>query len=136
MPSSSAQSVLFFRVYREAALPLYAAMVEELCTSAHLPFQLATILEDIGQGFIRLADHVNAALEGRGLLGREVDPDLTVEAQIESLLARMLNGDQPATLDTIAQEYVGLNQAAFQDALRIALVMTHDLPLATTSRQE
>ncbi|MGT2480103.1 hypothetical protein ACU4GR_17470 [Methylobacterium oryzae CBMB20] len=37
MPSSAAQSVLFFRMYREAALPLYAAIVEDLCGSPHLP---------------------------------------------------------------------------------------------------
>ncbi|WP_375454124.1 hypothetical protein [uncultured Methylobacterium sp.] len=83
MSSLPSQSVLFFRIYREVTMPLYAAMITELCASPHLPFELETTLEDIGQKFIRLADEVNVELRRRGLLDREADPDDTVEAKIE-----------------------------------------------------
>ncbi|WP_267353721.1 MULTISPECIES: hypothetical protein [unclassified Methylobacterium] len=61
MPSSPAHTVLFLRTYREAALPIYSGMVDELCGSPYLPFQLATTLEDIGQHFLRLADRSTAS---------------------------------------------------------------------------
>lgn len=128
MPSSVELSVLFFRTYREATLPLYAAVVEELCASPHLPFQLATVLEDIGQDFIKLGETVNAALNRLGVLEREVEADLTVEAEIDALMAQFtrgglslpVGGGNPGQAST---------EANFQRALRIALIMTHDLPL-------
>jgi hypothetical protein len=122
MSVSSAPTVLFFRVYREISLPLYAALVEQLCDSADLPFQLATVLEDIGQGFVRLGETVNAALARRGLLDREVDADLTVEARIDAILTRVAEADDAPGL--------ALSDELLQRALRIALQMTLDLPKA------
>ena len=130
MPSSAVQSVLFFRVYREAALPLYAAIVAELCGTSHLPFQLATTLEDIGQEFIRLAEQVNGELIQRGILDREVDADLTVEAQIDAILdciAKKDHAAQPMGREGITP---ALTNETIQQALKIAFIMTHDLPIA------
>ncbi|WP_139342615.1 hypothetical protein [Methylobacterium radiotolerans] len=129
MPSSAERSVLFFRIYREATLPLYAAVVEELCVSPHLPFQLATVLEDIGQEFIRLGALVNAALDRLGLLEHEVDADLTVEAQIDTVMSRLATS---GPFMSTGCGYSGsiLTDATLQRALRMALIMTHDLPIA------
>lgn len=129
--SLATQSVLFFRVYREVALVLYAALVEEICNSPSLPYQLATTLEDIGQGFIKLADQVNDELDRRGLLDREVEAELTVEAQIEAFLACtfVARGD-PKSDASAEQEGAVLNRTLFEQALRIALTMIHDLPIA------
>jgi hypothetical protein len=126
---SSTPTILFFRVYREAALPLYAALVEQLCDSADLPFQLATVLEDIGQEFIRLGASVNAALERLGVLEREVDADLTVEAQIDALLAQLPLDRLSSPADHGIPGLMSIDESLRQ-ALRIALVMTHDLPVA------
>lgn len=131
MPSSAARSVLFFRTYREAALPLYAAVVEELCVSPHLPFQLATVLEDIGQDFIRLGETVNAALDRLGALEREVDADRTVEAQIEAVLRRVVNTDELLQGSGVDADGPALSRDVVQQALRLALHMTHDLPIAS-----
>ena len=128
MPSSAERSVLFFRTYREATLPLYAAVVEELCASQHLPFQLATVLEDIGQEFIRLGEKVNAALGRLGALEREVDADLTLEAQIDNAMVQFtLRGSSP--LGGAKNLVPALTDESFRQALRIALIMTHDLPV-------
>ncbi|MDH2310316.1 hypothetical protein [Methylobacterium brachiatum] len=130
MSTSAARSVLFFRVYREVALPLYTALVRELCDSSHLPFQLATTLEDIGQAFIGLAAEVNGELKRRGILDQEVEADQTIEAQIETLLTRLMDGDRPASLGGIERGLPALKTDILQQAIKIALVMTHDLPTA------
>ncbi|WCS23695.1 hypothetical protein LOK46_21375 [Methylobacterium sp. NMS14P] len=128
MPSSAERSVLFFRTYREATLPLYAALVDELCASPHLPFQLATVLEDIGQDFIRLGETVNAALDRLGALEHGVDADLTVEAKIEAVIARFTLA---GLMKPVGEGSPGPapTDESFRQALRIALVMTHDLPI-------
>jgi hypothetical protein len=124
MPSSSEHSVLFFRVYREAAIPLYGVLVDELCRSPHLPFQFATVLEDIGQAFIRFAEQANEALAERGLLDQEVEAESTVEARIEALVAQWA--------DAGARGGAGLmlEADAVRAAVKIALVLTQGLPLA------
>lgn len=129
MPASTERSVLFFRIYLEVTLPLYAAVVEELCASPHLPFQLATVLEDIGQEFIRLGALVNAALDRLGLLEHEVDADLTVEAQIDTVMSSLATSE-PFMSAGCGHSGSILTDATLQRALRIALIMTHDLPIA------
>ncbi|PJI55689.1 hypothetical protein CTI14_02640 [Methylobacterium radiotolerans] len=128
MPSSAERSVLFFRTYREATLPLYAALVDELCASPHLPFQLATVLEDIGQDFIKLAETVNAALNRLGALEREVDANLTLEAQIDAATAHFTLNESSRPAGEGSPRLL-LTDESFRQALRIALVMTHDLPI-------
>lgn len=128
MPSSAERSVLFFRIYREATLPLYAAVVEELCASPHLPFQLATVLEDIGQDFLKLGETVNAALARLGALKHEVDANLTLEAQIDAAMARFELSESSRPAGEGSPGLV-LTDESVRQALRIALVMTHDLPL-------
>ncbi|MCB4802624.1 hypothetical protein QO001_002176 [Methylobacterium brachiatum] len=130
MPSTTAQSVLFFRVYREAALPLYDALVSDLCSSPHLPFQLATTLEDIGQAFIGFANAVNGELKRRGVLDQEVEPDQTIEAQIDALLARLVDGDSAVQAGLIGRVFPALKEEAVRRALKVALVTQHDLPIA------
>lgn len=129
MPTSAARSVLFFRTHREATLPFYATVVEELCLSPHLPFQLATVLEDIGQEFMKLGETVNAALDRLGALEREVDADTTIEAQIDAVMARFTPG-RFSTSGTDGHSGSTLTDESFRQALRLALVMTHDLPIA------
>ncbi len=129
MPSSAERSVLFFRTYREATLPLYAALVDELCASPHLPFQLATVLEDIGQDFIKLAETVNAALDRLGALDREVDADQTIEARIDAVMARLARIGSSMLSIADGQAGLILTDETFQRALRIALAMTYDLPI-------
>lgn len=130
MPSAAARSVLFFRTYREATLPLYAALVDELCASPHLPLQLATVLEDIGQEFIKLAETVNAALNRLGALDHEVDADLTIEARVDAVMARFARIGSSMLSIADGQAGPALNDESFRQALRIALVMIHDLPIA------
>lgn len=133
MPSSPAHTVLFLRTYREAALPIYSGMVDELCGSPYLPFQLATTLEDIGQHFLRRAEQVNGELERRGLLDAEVDADLTVEARIENLLGWMCESGLPSLMNAdgpSAPPVSMLKHEAVRDAVRLALVMTQSLPVA------
>lgn len=129
MPTSAAQSILLFRTYREAILPFYASVVEELCASPHLPFQLATVLEDIGQQFMKLGEMVNAALDRLGVLEREVDADSTIEAQIDAAMA-CFTPDMVSTAAGDGSPSLALTNESFRQALRIALVMTHDLPIA------
>lgn len=133
MPSSATHSVLFFRVLREAALPIVDSLIDELCGSSHLPFQLATTLEDIGQHFMRLAERVNGELNHRGLLDDEVDAERTVEAQIDNLLVWMCDSGLPTLMNVAgpsAQPVAMLKHEAVRDAVRLALVMTHALPIA------
>ncbi|MCJ2050284.1 hypothetical protein [Methylobacterium sp. J-070] len=130
MSVSSAPTVLFFRVYREISLPLYTALVEQLCHSADLPFQLATVLEDIGQGFIRLGETVNAALARRGLLDREVDADLTVEARIEAVMADGTLSELIKRLTADGHRDSMLTEESIRQAFGVGFVLTHDLPLA------
>lgn len=130
MPSAAARSVLFFRTYREATLPLYAALVDELCASPHLPLQLATVLEDIGQEFIKLAETVNAALNRLGALDHEVDADLTIEARVNAVMARFARIGSSMLSIADGQAAPALTDESFRQALRIALVMIHDLPIA------
>ena len=136
MPSSPTHTVLYFRTYRETALPIYGAMVDELCASPHLPFQLATALEDIGQHFLRLAEQVSGELERRGLLHAEVDADLTVEARIDDLLGWMCESGLPTLMNAAGPSsppVAMLKHRAVRDAVRLALVMTQALPLAGSS---
>ncbi|MEL6064273.1 MULTISPECIES: hypothetical protein [unclassified Methylobacterium] len=133
MTSSATHSVLFFRAFREAALPILDSLVDELCGSPHLPFQLATTLEDIGQHFIRLAEQVNDTLDQRGLLGDEVDADLTVESRIDNLLMWMCDSGLPTLMNAAgpgAQPISMLKHEAVREAVRLALVMTQSLPVA------
>ncbi|MFF9551088.1 hypothetical protein [Methylobacterium fujisawaense] len=122
--------MLFFRTYCEAALPLYSALVTDLCGSSQLPFQLATTLEDIGQGFMRLAEEVNGELARRGLLDLEADAELCIEAQIETVMTRFAASGLATRTDTDRHLSPALTVESFRQALRIALVMTHDLPIA------
>ncbi len=131
MPSSAERSVLFFRTYREATLPLYAALVDELCASPHLPFQLATVLEDIGQDFIKLAETVNGELERRGLLEYETEAEQTIEAKIDAFLACLFVAHRDPMSDTLGEAAnAGLDRALVEQALKTALTMMHDLPVA------
>lgn len=132
--SLAAQSVPFFRVYREVTLALYTTLVEELCSSPGLPYQFATTLEDIGQGFMKLADRVNGELERRSLLDREVEAEHTVEAKIEAFLAcTFVTHRDPLSNMPGEAANAGLDWALVEQALKIALTMTHDLPVVQPS---
>jgi hypothetical protein len=132
--SLATQSVIFFRVYREVALVLYTNLVEDLCSSPSLPYQLATTLEDIGQGFMKLAERVNGELERRGLLEYEAEAEETIEAKIEAFLAGLFVAHRDPVSDTpVEVADAGLNWALVEQALKIALTMTHDLPIAQPS---
>ncbi len=65
------QSELFFRTYLHATLPLHAGLVEAMCRGPRVPLQLATVLEDIGQGYLRLATELNQELKRRNELKDE-----------------------------------------------------------------
>ncbi|WP_091859605.1 hypothetical protein [Methylobacterium brachiatum] len=121
---------MFFRAYKEVAFPLYEALITELCGSPHLPFQLATTLEDIGQAFIRLAEQVNTTLKRRGILDLEVEADSTIEAQIEAILIRLAKEERLIRSPVRGQAIPALTNETVQQAIRIALLMTHDLPIA------
>lgn len=111
-------------------MPLYDNLIDNLCASEHLPFQLATILEDIGQAFIRLADQVNGELARRGVLGQEVEADLTTEAQIDAILARLGDDDPSMRAGSIERAFPALKDEAVRRALKIALIAQHGLPIA------
>lgn len=130
MLTAPAQSVLFFRIYREAAFPLYAALVDDLCNSPHLPFQLATTLEDIGQGFMKLAEQINGELMQRGVLDQEVDADQTIEALIDALMAGLTSSGLAKWAPPDGSPLLALTDETLQRALRAALLMIHDLPIA------
>ncbi|MEK6298993.1 MAG: hypothetical protein V4793_48160, partial [Paraburkholderia tropica] len=110
-------------------------LVDELCASPHLPFQLATVLEDIGQDFIKLAETVNAALNRLGALDREVDPDRTIEARIDAVMARLARIGSSMLSIADGQPGLILTDETFQQALRIALAMTYDLPIVGSGAQ-
>ena len=88
----------------------------------------ATILEDIGRGFVRLAEQVNDELERRGLLHHEADADATVEAQIETLIARLGDAAAVSEAATAASDVPLLHSPMLLQALRIALTFDPRFP--------
>ncbi|WP_375465576.1 hypothetical protein [uncultured Methylobacterium sp.] len=127
MPSRPSQSVLFFRLYREVTVPLYADMVAQICASPDLPLELATIMEDIGHEFIGFGSALNAELVRRGLLDEVADADQTVEARIDALVEEITARREPPRSRGAGRL---LSQASTQQALKAALVMALDLPSA------
>ncbi len=104
--------------------------MEDLCGSPHLPFQLATTLEDIGQGFVRLAEQINDRLKRRGLLdqgrSKRTGPSRRIS---ERLLAGMRAGGETAPFTGVALRGSVLSPEAIREAFKLALIMTHDLPI-------
>lgn len=124
------QSVLFFRLYREVTVPLYAGMVERICASPEMPFELATTLEDIGQAFIRFAETLNAELLRRGILDDEVEADGTVEAGIEALVETITAQPRRGRADSDDRLRALMADPSTHQAIKAALVMVQDLPIA------
>lgn len=81
---------LYFRTYIHTAFPLHAALVEAMCKASPVPQELATVLEDIGQGYCRLADVLNAELIRRKELSAEAEPENTAEAKIDNFVQAAL----------------------------------------------
>lgn len=134
MSSLSSKSVLFFRVYREVTVPLYAGMVEQVCASPDLPMELATTLEDIGQEFIGFAAALNEELLRRGILGDVADADQTVEARIDALVERITASGKALTSRRSLPVGAFLSEASTRQALKAALAMVWDLPSAQRFR--
>lgn len=124
-------AVLFFRTYREVQLPLYTAMVNSLCASQQLPHELATTLEDIGQVFVQLSERLNAELIRRGVFDDEADADGTVEARINAMVEAAVSRSNKGRMKDGSNPF---QDEVFVQAIRTALVMVHDLPIACAGR--
>lgn len=88
------QTELYFRTHIHTVLPLHAALVEAMCRAPRVPQELATVLEDIGQGYCRLADDLNAELIRRGELAvasqaEDEGAETRIDAFVERLIASL-----------------------------------------------
>ncbi len=83
---------LYFRTYMHTVFPLHAVLVESMCKAPRVPHELATVLEDIGQGYCRLAEDLNAELIRRKELSAEAEADDTAEARIDEFIQTALAG--------------------------------------------
>ncbi len=88
----TARAELYFRTYMHTVFPLQASIVESMCKAPRVPHELATVLEDIGQAYCRLADELNAELIRRKELSDEAEADDTAEAKIEDFVRMSLAG--------------------------------------------
>lgn len=97
-----------------------------MCRGPRIPLALATALEDIGQGYCRLADEVNAELVKRNELRNEPDSEDTAEARINECIEGVMAGLAPIRFHdgqiVDARHAVDAYPVA-SDALRTALVL-------------
>ena len=121
-------SELYFRTYLHTVMPLHAALVEAMCSGAEVPLELATVLEDIGQGYIRLAEDLNQELARRDELRLEPEVEdageTRIEAFVKGLVARAgkLKARDGRTIDgRRALEAFPLAQDAIRTALLIEM---------------
>ena len=85
------QSDLHLRLHLHALVPLHEGLVDALCRSGRPPFELSTVLEDIGQRYMRMAEAVNGEIIRHGLLDKEPDdPEDFAEARIAHFTAELL----------------------------------------------
>jgi len=131
---------LYFRTHIHTVFPLHAALVEAMCKAPRVPLELATVLEDIGQGYCRLADEVNAELKRRNELGDEPDYEDTAEARIDEFVSGVFAGLAPLVFFDGQVVHARNAIEAYPiaaDALRTALVLAKAVqPLPAVSPQK
>ncbi len=122
----TAHTELYFRTYMHTVFPLHAVLIETMCKAPRVPHELATVLEDIGQGYCRLADELNAELIRRNELSDETDADDTAEARIDEFVRTALAGlGQIAFVDgrTLDGRQAAEAHPAVASALQAALLI-------------
>lgn len=81
---------LHFRSYLHTVMPLHESLVAEMCAQPKPPLELATILEDIGQQYMALADRLARALIEKDHLVEEADTDAATEAQLDRFVEAVI----------------------------------------------
>ena len=80
---------LHFRSYLHTVMPLHESLVAEMCAQPKPPLELATVLEDIGQQYMALADRLARALIEKDRLVEEPETDDATETQLDAFVAAL-----------------------------------------------
>ena len=81
---------LHFRSYLHTVMPLHESLVAEMCAQPKPPLELATVLEDIGQQYMALADRLARALIEKDRLVEEPETDDATETQLDAFVEALI----------------------------------------------
>lgn len=85
------QAETYLRLYLHTTVPMHGSMVEAMCRSANPPLELATVLEDIGHCYIKMAADLNGEIIRSGRIDDEPEnPDDFAEARIATFTAELM----------------------------------------------